>query len=563
MRVSYLLALLMVFAFNGQAVTSTGGSVDSGKVILVLDASGSMWGRIDGRTKVEIAREAVAHLVASWDPDIELGLIAYGHREVGKCSDIELVLPVAQHDPKNFINIVNGLKAKGKTPLSAAVKQAAELLTHTNERATVVLVSDGIENCGLDPCAVAEELEQQGVAFTAHVIGFDLENKELEALKCIAEGTGGLFFQAVDAASLTEALSVVEEEVASVPEAVKVPPSSSLAAVLTSGLPPLQDQEINWSVTSSQKNNDGSSELVETYRNTTPRLRLATGLYRVQVQTGLATSETTIQVDADNPADHIVDLNAGRIKLVGYNKEGGEQFTDNVRWYINAADGQGYKNLDYTNYASPRFTLPAGTYQIVLQSGLAEAKVETEIEPGDDRVQEVYLNAGQVKLQAVLLEGMKPLEKRVRWYLTRSEPNSKGEYEILGHNSHYSPTFTIGSGIQRFVVETGSVKRAFTVDIETDKLIEKQVSLDAGQATMIAVSKSSGKRVEKVRWTITSASSDAKGRFEKIAYSSYHSPTFVLQEGKFRVVIDHGGKSLTAEIDVRAGEQKEIRVGID
>ncbi len=54
------------------------------RVIMVLDASGSMWGQIQGKTKIEIARAAIAELLANWNPSIDLGLIAYGHRKKGE-----------------------------------------------------------------------------------------------------------------------------------------------------------------------------------------------------------------------------------------------------------------------------------------------------------------------------------------------------------------------------------------------------------------------------------------------------------------------------------------------
>ena len=56
--------------------------------------------------------------------------------------------------------------------------QAAESLRHVEQKATVILVSDGEETCNLDPCQVGRELEAAGVDFTAHVIGFDVANPE-------------------------------------------------------------------------------------------------------------------------------------------------------------------------------------------------------------------------------------------------------------------------------------------------------------------------------------------------------------------------------------------------
>lgn len=178
--------------------------------MLVLDASGSMWGQIDGTTKIEIARATVAGLVRDWKPDNALGLVAYGHRTKGDCGDIETLLPASTLDAQAYINTVNGLNPKGMTPLSAAVIQAAEALRHSEQKATVILISDGEETCNLDPCEVGRTLQSSGVDFTAHVIGFDVANPAHQAqLRCLAENTGGRYFNASDADGLAVALGSV------------------------------------------------------------------------------------------------------------------------------------------------------------------------------------------------------------------------------------------------------------------------------------------------------------------------------------------------------------------
>lgn len=179
---------------------------DDNQAILVLDASGSMWGQIDGKTKIEIAREVVTSTVASWDKDQALGLIAYGHNRKGDCGDIELLIEPSKVDASHFSATANTLVPKGKTPLSAAVKMAAQNMKYTEKKATVILVSDGKETCDLDPCAVGRSLEQAGVDFTAHIIGFDVSKEDSIGLRCLAEETGGAYIDAKDAEQLNKAL---------------------------------------------------------------------------------------------------------------------------------------------------------------------------------------------------------------------------------------------------------------------------------------------------------------------------------------------------------------------
>lgn len=190
------------------------------KVAIVFDGSGSMWGQIEGRSKIEIAREAMTGVLGTLPGDLELGLIAYGHREKGNCADIELVVPPAPGTAQAIKAATDNITPRGKTPLSAAVRQAADTLKFTEDKATVVLVTDGIETCNADPCALGNELAALGVNFTAHVIGFGLSEEEGRQVACLAENTGGLYIQANNTSELSDALTqTVEAAPAEIEEA--------------------------------------------------------------------------------------------------------------------------------------------------------------------------------------------------------------------------------------------------------------------------------------------------------------------------------------------------------
>ena len=151
------------------------------RAILVMDGSGSMWGQIDGKAKITIAQEVVGTVLGTIPDEQELGLTLYGHRRKGDCADIETVVQPGTGTKAAIQSAVNAVSPKGKTPMTEAVRQAAEALRYTEEKATVILVSDGIETCDAEPRAAAAALEAAGVDFTAHVVGFDVS--EAEALR--------------------------------------------------------------------------------------------------------------------------------------------------------------------------------------------------------------------------------------------------------------------------------------------------------------------------------------------------------------------------------------------
>ena len=221
------LLLLFKLADFAEAATSGDSGTPPARMILVLDGSGSMWGQIDGKAKIVIAKEVMADLIDQIPADFQTGLIVYGHRRKGDCNDIEMLVPVGPHNPAAMKAKVQAVSPKGKTPLSEAVRQAAQALRYTEERATVVLVSDGLETCDVDPCELAAELAMSGVDFTVHVIGFDISKEDQARLRCLADKTGGLFLAADSAGALRDALFATVEKVKEPPPPVVEDPGTA------------------------------------------------------------------------------------------------------------------------------------------------------------------------------------------------------------------------------------------------------------------------------------------------------------------------------------------------
>ena len=112
------------------------------KAVIIFDASGSMWGQINGVPKIKIAKEALKKVVKSWNPNIKLGLTVYGHRHKGDCNDIESIVPVGAVDKGRIIKSVMSISPKGKTPISRSLKRAADELKFTEDKATVILIRE-------------------------------------------------------------------------------------------------------------------------------------------------------------------------------------------------------------------------------------------------------------------------------------------------------------------------------------------------------------------------------------------------------------------------------------
>ncbi|MBW2605938.1 MAG: VWA domain-containing protein, partial [Deltaproteobacteria bacterium] len=193
----------------GQSTSAAAAS--SGNLMFILDASGSMWGQVQGKAKITIAKEVLTDLIGNLSDDAVVGLVAYGHRRKGDCKDVQELVPLSPIDKNKLIKTIQGLSPKGKTPISRSVRMTAERIKHLEDETTIILVSDGKETCDPDPCGLVKELKADGIKFVMHVIGFDVTEEEQEQLECMAKAGGGRYYTAGNAGEfLAAAREVVE-----------------------------------------------------------------------------------------------------------------------------------------------------------------------------------------------------------------------------------------------------------------------------------------------------------------------------------------------------------------
>jgi Ca-activated chloride channel family protein len=181
--------------------------------ILVFDASGSMAGTdLNSPPTPRIAK--VKQALQKVLPDVvdvrRLGLLDYGPGPSNRCDNIELLLQPAHYPAERIMAAVNALIPAGKTPLTAAVREAARVLQFPQKPGVIVLLTDGEETCGGAPCAMAKMLRQQSASLTVHVIGYrmrDIATSEgyLQS-RCLAESTGGLYISVETTDELVAAL---------------------------------------------------------------------------------------------------------------------------------------------------------------------------------------------------------------------------------------------------------------------------------------------------------------------------------------------------------------------
>lgn len=351
-------------------------------LLLVLDASGSMWGQVEGENKIVIARRVLGGLVDGLDDGSEVGVIAYGHRREGDCDDIETVVPRGALDRAALKATVGRLDPKGKTPITRAIRTAFDSLTAAGGGATVILVSDGLETCGGDPCAEVRAAKQRGIDFRLHVVGFDVAREDVSQLECAAQAGDGLFLTAGNADELAGAL---DRAVALAPA---VPAGRLQVGVVADG--ELQDAAVLVSDAASGEVVGGG----RTYASpgTNPRvIPLPDGVFDVQVRAvgirGDSTRRLRVEIAEGGLVEEAVDFSTGEL-AVGVTRNGERSdATYSVR--LPGADEVVASGRTYTGESSnpARVRLTSGTYTVAIGSveisGRPSASLgEVTLEPG-------------------------------------------------------------------------------------------------------------------------------------------------------------------------------------
>ena len=183
------------------------------EVLFVFDASGSMQETAGSVSKMAAAKQAMQQIVPELHPQVRVGLVAYGHRRKGDCSDIEVLLPPGSTDRNGLLKKVQSLEPRGLTPITDALSMSIDLLKLKENETTVVLVSDGKETCHADPCAVVKKLKATGIKFVLHVVGFQVDQTARKQLECLAREGGGNYLHASDPAGLLDSLKRIEEQI--------------------------------------------------------------------------------------------------------------------------------------------------------------------------------------------------------------------------------------------------------------------------------------------------------------------------------------------------------------
>ena len=180
------------------------------RVLFIFDASFSMSDTWQKSIKIDLAKQILTEIVDSIRnvPNLQLALRTLGADyplyPERNCQDTRLVVPFGTNNALDIEYAIKGIVPRGTTPIAYTLgKCAADFTPCDHCHDVIILLTDGIEECGGDPCEVSKELHEKGINLRPFIIGIGNEDFS-DFYKCV-----GKFYDVKQEENFKNALKIV------------------------------------------------------------------------------------------------------------------------------------------------------------------------------------------------------------------------------------------------------------------------------------------------------------------------------------------------------------------
>ena len=203
--------IIFILSSNSSLSYSKEPNPKLNRVLFIFDASQSMLGRWQSGRKIDIAKNLLSKMVDSLSnlDNLEIALRVYGHKSPFPPKDCEdsylevnfLPSDIAADLIKKKLSVI---KSRGTTPIARSLQEGAKDFPNNKSRNIVILITDGMEECDMDPCLVSKSLQNEGFILKPFVIGVGLDKSYKKSFDCV-----GKFFDATNESEFKDILNIV------------------------------------------------------------------------------------------------------------------------------------------------------------------------------------------------------------------------------------------------------------------------------------------------------------------------------------------------------------------
>jgi len=562
-------------------------------IMIVFDASGSMWGTIDGSKtqKFVLARDAVGKAVGELPPEAKVGLVSFGQKRRGDCTDVEVVVKPEPHSRERLIGPLDKLNPRGKGPITLGMREAAKVLAGAPS-ASIIVLHDDLDNCQQDACTAAEDIHAANPKIAIHTISIGMPSEDAQRIACVAKATGGRRFEAKNAGDLAsmigEAVKLAgldagrrpaQTQPAAQPRATPPPapaaarrPSAPAAKPIAGGKPGLRlsaslaangepiTEPIAWRV--SREGAGAEPAILETTA-AQASVDTAPGTYIVEARIGLVSARQKVDV-GDKPTEANLVLNAGAAWLIARTHRGGPVLEGAVFTLSEMAGGDSKakeppKPLWMSRDTEPLVYVPAGTYRVSVQRGLVSQERSVVVEPGISGELDIVLGAGLLQLKALAREGG-DLADAVVFIVAEDDPDSPQGRREVARSAAPAPEFTLPAGTYYVTVRQGANEIRERIAIGVGDTITREIVL--GFARVSLATKVDGSAAQS-KETLTYRVLRLDGEQREVGRYGASTQQVDLPAGRYRIEAQVGGQNVRAVRDIEVAAGRSAQVAFD
>src|SRR6478609_5181558 len=591
-----LAPILLLFALHASAEDQQAPQAQPGlaPTIILLDGSISMWARLGGQSKVGIVRSTLTQAFTDYEGRIAFGLVAFGHRGDGTCTEAELLAKPGELSAKSPGKLLfgAGFKPKATKPVAAALVEAAKQTPATG--LDVVLITDGPDTCKANVCATVKSLKQAAPGLRIHVIGFDPKAKQtVKALSCVAKTTGGQFLTAANANDLKQDLNAVLDAASkSAPRPVPVASKSPAAPPAPPG-PASATPHANAAPSAAQPNPPAqaaptapAAQKSASANPSAPTAPAETAQAKSAQPKGPQAPQSSALVGPQAPAQTDMPKLAAiqpkesaapartpaapgapgggqsapvPVTFKALLTEAGPQVKTGLIWRVFTPQPgtNGARKLVSTHHeAMPTAALVPGEYLVNAAYGLSNLTKKINVESGRSLEETFILNTGGLKLAAVLSGGAALPASSVHFDILSDEEDQFGNRHKILDDAKPGVVIRLNAGAYHLVSPYGDANATVRADVtvEPGKITEATVKHAAAPVTFKLVQSPGGEALADTKWSILTTTGDV------VKENTGALPTHILAAGNYAVVASHNGESYTNKFSVASGQTEQIEV---
>lgn len=563
LRLLHNAAMLAAVAAGSAGLCPAAYADDAPTAMLIIDGSGSMWARLapDNRPKIDIVRDKIAAALQS-PSATHVGLVSFGHRRRGDCNDIELIAP-PDSSRDDVLAPLAKLNPRGPGPITAAL-QTAEQAIGSARPAQIVLIADNADNCQQDSCAAATELAKAAPGVAVHVVGIGVPATERPRIACVAQATGGRFYDVADSTGLNAALDEVTQlaivapqapgAVAHAPAPAAPPPptgaSLRASASLAEGTPLLK-VPMRWRIYEA-----GNKDVAGYATGSDISAKLAPGSYDIEVELGSIVARQQISVTDGTAESIIIPLDAAHLKIVASADKGGPPSPTATMSLTS-----GNKPIAIGRNGTLDLYLPPAEYSVAIVDGIARAGETVALNAGDDKSSHVALGTGRVELSATTGAQAAAIDDLI-YTIFEDDPESPNGRREVARSHAREAKFVLPAGTYYVSARSGDADVRQRIAVSVGETVKRSLTLNLTPLNLSAiVAGAPATAAQGIVYRINRADGDKA----RVARAVGPNAAFVLPPGRYTVEATLAAYPLSATQDMtlEAGKQTDAALTIE